>query len=186
MTVNDSDVDKVYLEVLDQEIKDNWAPTLYEQELFALSYVKHRLNGNAAYKEVFPDRFERKTVATKVEKLLKRKGVVECIDQIKREAAAEAVLTAGKIIREHWTQYNKYKDKPLKWQAALAHLKRLGDFVIKTDSQKLPESTGSNTVIILPAQSAIGTAVKQIDHEEIPADLLPESESETQEPETND
>jgi len=153
----------------------------FQMKIFAVKFVSNGFDPEAAYEEAFPGKADKKTIVYKVKNLMQNKKFLAILDIAKEELMVETDNTAGKIIKEHWYQYNKYKDDPNKWQAAYKHLSRLGDFVPKM-KPKLPFGFGvqKSTVIVLPMQSEVGSEVRQVSFEDIPKDLLPDAPEEEQ------
>jgi len=162
--------------------EDKW-----KQKLFAAHLVKSGFNGESAYKETFPGEIDDSKMPHRIEKLMKKDYVLEVIEGIKEQVSEEVFLNAGRIIKEHWHQYKKYKNNKAMASIALAHLRSLREFLPQTMKLKeLEAKNRSSTVIILPAHSEVGAKVKEIKYDEIPLDLLPDQDKPVPEPEDLD
>lgn len=149
------------------------AKRIYTYKIFARLYVSLGQNGMEATRKTFPTIKNEKAILHEKNKLMKNPYVQKQIEIAKSEALTTIELTTGKIAQEYWYQYNKYKDEPKKWQAALASLTGLGKLMPKEpasdDQSNLP---GNNITIYMPQPLEVGAAMRQPDYKQIPVDLL--------------
>lgn len=146
---------------------------MYTFEIFARLYVNLGQNGMEATRQTFPTIKNETLIRLEKNKLMQNPYVMSTIEQLKKEALLEAGLTPGRIASEFWSQYNKYKNDPKKWQAAIASLTGLTKLMPKqAPEDDGSKSTGGGVNIFINKQLEVGATVRQPDYSEIPAELL--------------
>lgn len=149
------------------------AKRIYTYKVFARLYVSLGQNGMEAARQTFPTIKSETLIRLEKVKLMKNPYVLKQIEIAKAETLTTIELTSGRIAQEYWYQYDKYKDDPKKWQAAIASLTGLGKLMPKESTEADPSKLPSGGVhIYMPRPLEVGANMRQPDYESIPQELL--------------
>jgi len=149
------------------------AKRIYTYKIFARHYVDLGQNGMEAARKTFPNLPNDTLVREKRTELLRNPYVWKEIELVRSEALAAIELSIGRLAKERWAQYKKYKDDPKMWKAADSQLSGLEKLMPKqatdTDQSKLP---AGGVRIYMPKPLEVGSPMRQPAYSEIPTDLL--------------